>query len=117
MVERKGAGVTERFGLRAADVELIREVFRRHPEIQKVKVFGSRAAGRFDDRSDVDLALWGQVPPDLAARIFSELDELPLPYTLDILVYEIIEHEPLKRCIDETGRVLYRSAGKSSKSG
>jgi hypothetical protein len=37
-----------------------------------------------------------------------ELDELPLPYTFDVKVYESIRHEPLNRRIDEFGKTLYR---------
>jgi hypothetical protein len=36
-----------------------------------------------------------------------ELDELPLPYTFDVKAYEAIKLAPLKRRIDEFGRILY----------
>jgi predicted nucleotidyltransferase len=94
------------FGLKPEALELIREVFRRHPEVREVKIFGSRAAGRFENHSDVDLALWGDLDRALIARIMAELDDLPLPYTFDVQAYESIHHEPLKRHIDEFGRVL-----------
>jgi predicted nucleotidyltransferase len=97
----------ERFGLRPEALELIREVFRRHPQVGEVRIFGSRAMGRFEDQSDVDLALWGDLDQTLIARIMAELDELPLPYTFDVQAYESIKHEALKRHINEFGRVLY----------
>jgi len=106
MFEAKNAGA-ERFGVSPEALELIREVFRRHPEVREVRVFGSRAMGRFEDHSDVDLALWGDLDQALIARIMSELDELPLPYTFDVQPYESIKHEPLKPHINEFGRVLY----------
>lgn len=108
------AGIEESFGLRPEALELIRDVFRRHPEVRRVEVFGSRALGRFEDQSDVDLALWGDLDPGLMARIMQELDELPLPYTFDVKAYESIRHEPLKRHIDEFGKTLYRNPASAS---
>jgi len=63
--------------------------------------------GNFDNHSDVDLALWGDLNQGLVSRILGELDELPVPYTFDVKSYESINHEPLKRHIDEFGKVLY----------
>jgi len=108
MAEGKSTGVDESFGLRPEALELIRGVFRRHPEVRRVEVFGSRAMGTFENQSDVDLAVWGDVDPHLLARIMGELDELPLPYLFDVKAYESIQHEPLKRHIDECGKPLYR---------
>lgn len=113
MAEAKGTGIEESFGLRPEALELIRGVFRRHPEVQCVRVFGSRAMGRFEDQSDVDLALWGDLALGLIGRIAGELDELPLPYTFDVKAYESISHEPLKRHIDEFGKTLYCNPGLS----
>jgi predicted nucleotidyltransferase len=55
MAEAKSTGIEESFGLRPEALELIRGVSRGHP----VEVFGSRALGRFEDQSDIDLALGG----------------------------------------------------------
>jgi len=111
VAETKIAGI-EQFGLKPDALELIRKVFRRHPEVHQVKIFGSRAMDRFENHSDVDLALWGDLNQALIARIMGELDELPLPYTFDVQAYESIKHEPLKRHIDEFGRVLYSANGR-----
>ena len=106
MAKAKDASI-EPFGLEHEALELIRRVFRGHPEVREVKIFGSRAMGRFENHSDVDLALWGDMNEGLVARILSELDELPLPYTFDVKAYESIKHEPLKRHIDDVGKILY----------
>ena len=106
MVEGKATAI-ERFGLGPRTLDLLREVFRRHCEVKRVKIFGSRAIGRFEDYSDVDLALWGDLNLGLIGRIAAELDELPLPYTFDVKAYEVIKNAPLKRHIDEFGKILY----------
>lgn len=109
MVEGQDLGIEDTFGLGVDALKLILAVFERHAEVRTVKVFGSRAAGRFEDGSDIDLALWGDLDAGRLARILAELDELPLPYTFDIKAYETISHEPLKRAVDDTGKVLYEN--------
>jgi len=98
----------ETFGLGPEALELICGVFRRHPEIHEVKIFGSRARGCFEKNSDVDLALWGDLDLGLVARIRGELDELPLPHVFDIQAYATIRHAPLRQHIDEVGKTLYQ---------
>lgn len=61
------------------ELGLINQVFRRHPEILAVRLFGSRAKGTHTPRSDVDLAIWGDVDAIRAEAISAELDETPLP--------------------------------------
>jgi predicted nucleotidyltransferase len=109
MAEGQELGLEDTFGLGSAALESIRAVFARHPEVRMAKIFGSRATGRFEKGSDVDLVLWGDVDASLLAHILAELDELPLPYTFDVKDYETISHEPLRRAIDETARVLYEN--------
>lgn len=109
MAEKQGVGIEGTFGLGPAALELIRAVLGRHPEVRMVKIFGSRATDRFEDCSDVDLVLWGELDTNLLGRILAELDELPLPYGFDVKAYETISHEPLKRAIDETGKILYEN--------
>ncbi len=114
MVEAKGTGIGE-FGLTHEALQLIGSVFHLHPEVHAVKIFGSRATGRFEDYSDVDLALWGELNLGLIGRILQELDELPLPYTFDVKAYDAIKHPLLKRQIDEVGKILY--VGETSQPG
>lgn len=96
-----------KFGLAPKAAGLIKDVFHRHPEISKVVVFGSRAMERFQENSDIDLAIWGDVNLTVVGRIMRELDELPLPYTFDVKAYEMINYTPLKHHIDKFGKILY----------
>jgi predicted nucleotidyltransferase len=99
-----------RFGLTDSERELICGVLRRHPEVVEAKMFGSRAKGNSQPASDIDLALWGNIPTSLLATIAGELDELPLPYTFDVQAYEAIRHRPLREHIDRVGQVFYTHA-------
>ena len=98
------------FGLTDSERELICGVLRRHPEVIEAKIFGSRAKGNSQPASDVDLALWGDIFPGVLNSIAGELDELPLPYTFDVQVYDAIRHQPLREHIDRVGQGFYKRA-------
>ena len=89
------------------ELEMMRAVFRRHPEIQAVKLFGSRAKGTHTVRSDIDLAVWGEVDSLRVAQIAAELDELPLPYQYDAKHFESITMAPLREHIERVGITVY----------
>jgi uncharacterized protein len=96
------------FGLNQRECGLLAAVFRRHPEIEEVRVFGSRAKGNNESSSDIDLALWGNINSQLLAHLAGELDELPLPYRFDLSIYDRVHNRDLKDHIDRVGRTLYR---------
>ena len=96
------------FGLDPKTIEYIKEVFKRHPEIETAKIYGSRAMGNFKYNSDVDLALLGDFSWDLTGHIHEELDSLPTPYLFDITDYKRINENALKEHIDKFGAVFYK---------
>ena len=89
------------------ELGLINQVFRRHPEILAVRIFGSRAKGTHTPRSDVDLAIWGDVDAIRAEAISAELDELPLPYHFDVKPFESIKLRALREHIQRVGVPVY----------
>jgi predicted nucleotidyltransferase len=93
--------------LKPDEMALLRRVFRRHPEITTVKLFGSRAKGAHAPGSDIDLALWGDVDAVSAESIAAELDELPLPYQYDVKPFHLIKLRPLREHIERVGIVVY----------
>lgn len=50
---------TLNFGLKSLDLEQISVIFRRHPEVEKVILYGSRAKGNYKPFSDIDITLVG----------------------------------------------------------
>jgi predicted nucleotidyltransferase len=98
------------FGLADWERELICGVLCRHAEVTEARVFGSRARGTARPNSDVDLALWGNIPVWEVAAIAGELDELPLPYTFDVVPYGAIRHQPLREHIERVALPFYRPA-------
>jgi uncharacterized protein len=93
--------------LSSRELELITAVFRRHPEVQVAKLFGSRAKGTHAAGSDVDIALWGDVDELRAEAIAGELDELSLPYQFEVKSFPHTQLPALREHIERVGVVLY----------
>lgn len=97
------------FGLRASAIEEIIQVFRSHPEIDEVIIFGSRAKKTFQKSSDIDLALKGKISFELLTKIKYQLEEeTHLPYFFDVVDYANLKSKELKGDIDQYGEVLYQ---------
>ncbi|WP_333803816.1 nucleotidyltransferase domain-containing protein [Sulfurospirillum sp.] len=96
------------FGLSHDVIEKIKHIFAQFPNIEQVLVFGSRAKGNYKEGSDIDLALKGTaLNLKTLQNLELKLDELYLPYKIDMVIYENIANEALKNHIDRVGIVLY----------
>jgi uncharacterized protein len=93
--------------LSSHELGLMRNIFSRHPEIMSVTLFGSRAKGTHTQRSDVDLAMSGDIDTLRAEAIAAELDELPLPLRFEVQALEHIHHRALLDHIKRVGITLY----------
>ncbi len=93
--------------LKPTELDMVRSVFRLHPEIETVTLFGSRAKGTHSERSDVDLVVTGDVGPLRAEGIAAELDELPLPYRFEVQPMAHIRFRPLLDHIQRVGVQIY----------
>lgn len=97
-------------GLSAATVDRIRSVLARHPEVEQAVLYGSRAKATHRPGSDIDLALCGsRLNHTLLARIDIELDDLLLPYQIDLSLLASVTHPALVDHIRRVGVVLYES--------
>ncbi len=96
------------YGLSARDVSAIQAVFKRYPKVSKALLYGSRAKGNYRPNSDIDLTLQGEnlEYTDLAA-IENALDDLLLPYAMDLSIYPLIENPDLIEHIERVGVVFY----------
>uniref|UniRef100_A0A7C3I2B0 Nucleotidyltransferase domain-containing protein n=1 Tax=Gracilinema caldarium TaxID=215591 RepID=A0A7C3I2B0_9SPIR len=88
-------------------IDKIKAVLKKENNIQKIIVFGSRAKHTAKPGSDIDIAILGE---DLTfqqlCRIGAELDELDLPYKIDLIDYNAITNQELKNHIDRVGIAL-----------
>ncbi|CAN5427040.1 nucleotidyltransferase domain-containing protein [soil metagenome] len=95
-------------GLSSAVVDKIHSVLAQHPEISTAILYGSRAKGNFKTGSDIDLTLRGPcLTSSLLSTISMELDDLNLPYGIDLSILEQLDHEGLKEHIVRVGTVFY----------
>ena len=97
-----------RFGLPPMTVEKIGDVLARHPHVEKAVLYGSRAKGNYKNGSDIDLTLDGNgLGHDDLLKIMGELDDLLLPYTMDLSLFTSLTHPELIDHIRRVGVVFY----------
>lgn len=95
------------YGLSENTIKRIIQVFEEHENIDQAIIYGSRAKGNYREGSDIDLSLKGELSFDALLRIESQLDELMLPYKIDLSNYGSISNQDLIDHIDRVGKVLY----------
>ena len=96
-------------GLSEKELSTLCEVFTQFDAIEEVILFGSRARGTHQKASDVDLAIKGKnIDLDTLAKLQYTLEEeTNLPYFFDVVVYDKIKDDALKKAIDEGGEKLH----------
>ena len=99
-------------GLKPETVEKINAVFALHPQVEQVLLYGSRAKGNYRPGSDIDLAIRGEaVTTSQLLKIQDELDELLLPYKIDLSLLHTIENPDLLGHIRRMGKTFYSRSG------
>lgn len=95
-------------GLTQDQLARLRQCFSRFAAIEKVILYGSRAKGTFKPGSDIDLTIVdaGLTDTDFL-RLENELDDLLLPYKIDLSLKRHITNSDLLGHINRVGRVLY----------
>ena len=98
-----------KFGLSKSEIQKIQSIFKKYPEIEKVILYGSRALGTFKPASDIDLTMMTS-NKDLSFlfKIENEIDELMLPYKVDLSIHSMLDNENLKEHIQLVGQEFYR---------
>ncbi len=100
-----------RFGLSDTVIKELQDVFRRHANIKKVLIFGSRSKGNYRAGSDIDLAVIGNdIDYNLLLSVLCEIDNLELLYSVDLLNYQQKKGTPIGDHIDRVGQVFYEAA-------
>ena len=95
------------WGLRPEEIAGIRRVLATHPAVEKAIVYGSRALGTQRPGSDIDVTLIGKMKWSELQQIETDLDNLDLPYTIDLSLASQIENQALRQHIKNHGQQLY----------
>jgi len=92
------------FGLSTHIVNKIKRIFSQHQNIESACIYGSRAKGTYKPSSDIDICIDA---PDLEyseyVRLCNELDDLLLPYEIDLTLKSDIDNPDLLDHINSIG--------------
>jgi predicted nucleotidyltransferase len=95
-------------GIKAEAIQKLNNVFASYPGIDKVILYGSRAKGNYKDGSDIDLVL---IAPQFTLtdlnKIETRIDDLLLPWKIDMALFHQIENPDLLEHINRVGIQFY----------
>ena len=95
-------------GLKENTINRINSVFSGYQEIKQVILYGSRAMGTYRNGSDIDLTIVGEaVTHSQQLRIENQLDDLLLPYKIDLSLMHEIQNTDLLDHVKRVGVVFY----------
>lgn len=102
------APVTDPSGLADEILADLRRVFARHPGIEEVRLFGSRAKGTHRPGSDIDLAVFAPSMSEAEfAALWQEIDDLSILFKIDLLHWDRLANTVLRDKIRREGRRIY----------
>ncbi len=97
-----------KYGLKDSDIQAICSVFRQHDSIEKALIYGSRAKGNYRNGSDIDIVLMGEnLDLTTLMKVEDQLDDLMLPYKIDLSLFHQIENQDLIEHINRVGSCFY----------
>jgi predicted nucleotidyltransferase len=95
-------------GLSSDEMHRIWFVFDGEPGISEVILYGSRAKGTHRPGSDLDLTLKGDVlTTNQLMDISGRIDDLLLPYEVDLSIFKHIDNPDLIDHINRVGKVVF----------
>lgn len=98
------------YGLPQSTLDSLRSVFAKVPALRGVILYGSRARGDYRTGSDIDLTLLGD---DLTERdklrLMTSIDDLWLPYMIDLSIFHHLRNAALKASIQRDGQQIYEA--------
>ena len=99
------------YGLKLETIKKIQTVFSRFPSIHSAILYGSRAKGNYKNGSDIDLTLITKTVTSLHFlwQVSHALDELDLPYHIDLSLQAHLQNEDLLEHIHRIGIVFYQA--------
>ena len=98
-----------KYGLPQSTFQKICGILSRYPQVEQAILYGSRAKGNYKNGSDIDLTLRGSADLSLNViyKILNELDDLLLPYTIDLSIFNDIDDPDVIEHIQRVGITFY----------
>lgn len=89
-------------------IESIKNICKDHVNIEKVILFGSRARGDHTQKSDYDLAIYGQLQPSEIVLLRNALrEDLPTLHKIDTVFMQSETDSKLIKNIENEGILIY----------
>lgn len=90
--------------------EILVKIFEKYPNIKEVILYGSRAKGTQNERSDVDLAIKNSpISYQEFVKMLAEIEESNFPYLIDMQIFEQIQNQRLLEEIEMYGKTIYQA--------
>ena len=97
-----------KYGLPESAVQKVCTVLSRYPQVERAILYGSRAKGSHKKGSDIDLTLQGvDLTLEVLYRILDDLDDLLLPYTVDLSIFNNIDDPDMLEHVQRVGVTFY----------
>lgn len=99
-----------KFGLSEKKIDLIKSVFQKKDEVDRVFIYGSRVKGNHKKTSDIDLVVrFKKGKKKNINRIRYELEDLPIIYNIDVTDEDQIKAGDFKKEFENTKRIFYKT--------
>ena len=95
------------YGLKQKDLDALCTCFAQFAGIKQVILYGSRAKGNYRIGSDIDLTIVGDLNFTDLLRLETIIDDLLLPYKIDLSLKSHINSADLLAHIERVGQVFY----------
>ena len=97
------------YGLTDSELKQLFDIFDDHPHVGQAILYGSRAKGNYKPFSDVDITLVGhELTREDLNDILLAIDDLLLPYQVDLSLFHKLKNEALIDHIRRRGIVIYQ---------
>ena len=97
------------FGINESSMDILNTIFSKYEQVNEVVLYGSRAKGNHNDRSDVDMVICNsKIDRHVLGEIILEINNSNFPYTIDIQLFENLKNEKLIEHILRVGKTFYK---------
>ena len=97
-----------KFGLTHRQINLLKKIFAENDvDLNKVKIFGSRATENYKENSDIDLVVFDNILESKIDTLWTIFHESSIPYKVDICAYNFIKSYALKEHIDLFSKPIF----------
>ncbi len=94
-------------GLTESTIDTLVHLISQNPAVNSIILYGSRAKGTYRPGSDIDITVKGSIDFGDILKWKSQIEDLLIPYTVDLSDFNTIENKELIDHIERAGILLY----------